>query len=109
MVEGMEYRTLGRAGVVVSTLALGTMTFGNETDEAGSHAQLDAFLAAGGTLLDTADVYTRGTSESIIGRWLSKASTEVRDQVVLATKGRFPMGDGAERRGYVASASSPGP
>ena len=95
MVEGMEYRTLGRAGVVVSTLALGTMTFGNETDEAGSHAQLDAFLAAGGTLLDTADVYTRGTSESIIGRWLSKASTEVRDQVVLATKGRFPMGDGA--------------
>src|SRR3954470_10630740 len=91
----MEYRTLGRAGAVVSTLALGTMTFGNETDEAGSHAELDAFLAAGGTLLDTADVYSRGTSESIIGRWLSKASTEVRDQVVLATKGRFPMGDGA--------------
>ena len=50
MVEGMEYRTLGRSGVVVSTLALGTMTFGNETDEAGSHAQLDAFLEAGGTL-----------------------------------------------------------
>ena len=91
----MDYRTLGRTGAVVSTLALGTMTFGNETDEAGSHAQLDAFLAAGGTLVDTADVYTRGASESIIGRWLAKASTEDRDQVVLATKGRFPMGEGA--------------
>ena len=44
----------------MSTYALGTMTFGNETDEAGSHAQLDHFLEAGGTLVDTADVYTAG-------------------------------------------------
>jgi aryl-alcohol dehydrogenase-like predicted oxidoreductase len=90
----MEYRTLGRSGCVVSTLTLGTMTFGKETDEAGAHAQLDAFTAAGGTLVDTADVYTGGTSEEIVGRWLASAPTTVRDQVVLATKGRFPTGPG---------------
>src|SRR4051812_29902749 len=88
----MEYRTLGRSGCAVSTLALGTMTFGKETDETGAHAQLDAFLDAGGNLVDTADVYTAGTSEEIIGRWLANASPDVRDRVVLATKGRFPMG-----------------
>jgi len=89
----MEYRTLGRSGCAVSSLTLGTMTFGKETDEAASHAQLDAFLEAGGNLVDTADVYTGGTSEEIIGRWLAKAAPEKRDRVVLATKGRFPMGD----------------
>ena len=90
----MEYRTLGRSGCAVSTLALGTMTFGDETDEAGSHAQLDRFFAAGGTLIDTADVYSHGISEQIIGRWLAKQPAEIRSQVVLATKGRFAMGDG---------------
>ena len=89
----MEYRTLGRSGCSVSTLALGTMTFGNETDEAGSHAQLDAFVEAGGTLVDTADVYTAGVSEQIIGSWLA-GRPDAREHVVLATKGRFPMGDG---------------
>src|SRR4051795_10541335 len=68
----MDYRTLGRSGCAVSTLALGTMTFGAETDEAGAHAQLDAFVEAGGTLIDTADVYSRGTSEEIVGRWLAQ-------------------------------------
>ena len=67
----MDYRTLGRSGCAVSSLTLGTMTFGKETDEEGSHAQLDAFLEAGGNLVDTADVYTAGTSEEIIGRWLA--------------------------------------
>ncbi len=95
----MEYRTLGRSGCTVSTLALGTMTFGNETDEAGSHAQLDAFLDAGGTLVDTADVYSAGVSEQIIGAWLAKQPTAVREQVVLATKGRFPMGEGPNDAG----------
>ena len=90
----MEYRTLGRSGCLVSTLALGTMTFGAETDEAGAHAQLDAFLDAGGTLIDTADVYSRGVSEEFIGRWLAQQPSEIRSQVVLATKGRFPMGSG---------------
>jgi aryl-alcohol dehydrogenase-like predicted oxidoreductase len=89
----MEYRTLGTTGCVVSTLALGTMTFGAETDEAGSQAQLDQFVAAGGNLVDTADVYGRGRSEEIVGRWLADRP-EARDQVVLATKGRFPMGSG---------------
>ncbi|MGH2910777.1 MAG: aldo/keto reductase [Solirubrobacteraceae bacterium] len=90
----MEYRTLGRSGCVVSTLALGTMTFGTESDEDASHAQLDAFVAAGGNLIDTADVYSDGASEEIIGRWLGRQSREVRDQLVLATKGRFRMGAG---------------
>lgn len=90
----MEYRTLGRSGCVVSTLALGTMTFGAETDEDGSHAQLDRFVEAGGTLVDTADVYTGGVSEEIIGRWLTDRPRDVTDRVVLATKGRFAMGAG---------------
>src|SRR3954462_10997754 len=90
----MEYRNLGRSGCAVSSLALGTMTFGRETDEAGSHAQLDAFVAAGGTRIDTADVYGQGVSEGIIGRWLARQGADVRGQVVLATKLRFAMGDG---------------
>ena len=90
----MEYRTLGRSGCAVSTLALGTMTFGAESDEETSHAQLDVFVEAGGTLIDTADVYSNGTSEEIIGRWLGKQPAEIRSQIALATKGRFPMGEG---------------
>jgi aryl-alcohol dehydrogenase-like predicted oxidoreductase len=95
----MEYRLLGRSGCVVSSLCLGTMTFGREADEATSIAQLDAFMEAGGTLIDTADVYADTESEAIIGRWLSGASTDVREQAVVATKGRFPTGDGPNDRG----------
>jgi aryl-alcohol dehydrogenase-like predicted oxidoreductase len=58
----VEYRTLGRSGCAVSTFALGTMTFGDEIDEEGAHAQLDRFVAVDGTLVDTADVYSRGVS-----------------------------------------------
>ena len=94
----MEYRTLGRSGCVVSTFALGTMTFGTETNEDGAHAQLDRFLEAGGTLIDTADVYSAGVSEQIIGRWLA-ARRGARDQIVLATKGRFPTGGGPNDAG----------
>jgi aryl-alcohol dehydrogenase-like predicted oxidoreductase len=90
----VEYRSLGGSGCAVSALTLGTMTFGDETDEEGAHAQLDRFVDVGGTLVDTADVYSRGVSEEIVGRWLGKQPAEVRDQVVLATKGRFPMGSG---------------
>lgn len=98
----MEYRTLGRGGASISTLALGTMTFGAETDEAGAHAQLDHFAGAGGTLVDTADVYADGRSEEIVGRWLASRS-EARDVIVLATKGRYALTDepadaGASRR-----------
>ncbi|MCW3048236.1 MAG: Aryl-alcohol dehydrogenase [Solirubrobacterales bacterium] len=90
----MEYRSLGRSGCAVSTLALGTMTFGEEADEDAAHAQLDVFVEAGGTLIDTADVYGNGVSEEIIGRWLGRQPAEIRSQMVLATKGRFRMGDG---------------
>lgn len=87
----MEYRTLGNSGAVVSNFALGTMTFGAEADEFTSHAILDNYLGAGGNFIDTADVYTGGASEAIIGRWLA-ARPGARDAVVLASKGRFPMG-----------------
>ncbi|HEU4946164.1 MAG TPA: aldo/keto reductase [Kribbella sp.] len=90
----MEYRTLGISGAIVSTLALGTMTFGNETAEDLAHQQLDRFIDAGGNLVDTADVYSAGGSEEIVGNWLAKRAGTVRDSVVLATKGRFPTGDG---------------
>ena len=86
----MDYKTLGRTGCAVSTLALGTMTFGSETDEPAAHQQLDQFVAAGGTLVDTADVYSAGVSEEIIGRWLAARPADVTGRVVLATKGRFP-------------------
>ena len=86
----MEYRLLGRSGLAVSRLCLGTMTFGNETDRAGAFAQLDAFVDAGGNFIDTADVYSKGVSEEIIGAWLADRPG-VRDQVVIATKGRFGM------------------
>ena len=90
----MEYRTLGRSGASVSNLTLGTMTFGKETDEAGAHAQLDDFAAAGGTLIDTANVYNDGVSEQIVGRWLADRPAEVTGRAVIATKGRFPNGTG---------------
>ena len=95
----MRYRTLGHSGCAVSELCLGTMTFGAETDEAGAHAQLDRFVEAGGTLVDTADVYSAGISEEIIGRWFAARPAAVTDSVVLATKGRFPMGEGPNTSG----------
>jgi aryl-alcohol dehydrogenase-like predicted oxidoreductase len=95
----MEYRKLGRSGCAVSSLALGTMTFGSESDERVAHAQLNGFVEAGGTLIDTADVYTRGASEEIVGRWLARQPAGVRDQIVLATKGRFAMGEGPNHLG----------
>jgi aryl-alcohol dehydrogenase-like predicted oxidoreductase len=94
----MEYRLLGSSGCAVSALALGTLTFGNETSEAGSFAQLDLFTETGGTLVDTADVYADGRSEQIIGRWLSNR-VDGRDRVVIATKGRFPTSDGPNGHG----------
>ncbi|HEY7592280.1 MAG TPA: aldo/keto reductase [Actinophytocola sp.] len=94
----MEYRTLGSTGTVVSAQCLGTMTFGKESDEAVAHAQLDRYLERGGNFVDTADVYSAGRSEEIVGRWFA-GRPGARDQVVLATKGRFPMGDGPNDAG----------
>jgi aryl-alcohol dehydrogenase-like predicted oxidoreductase len=91
----MEHRLMGRSGCAVSNLALGTMTFGSETDEAGARSQLDAFVTAGGNLVDTADVYSAGAAEEIIGRWLASCAPNVRDSIVLATKARFSTGPDA--------------
>ena len=89
----MRYTTLGSSGTVVSTQCLGTMTFGAEADEETSGTITEAFVEAGGTFLDTADVYSSGVSEEIIGRWLKAHPDDARN-LVLATKGRFPMGKG---------------
>lgn len=98
----MRYRLLGHSGCAVSELCLGTMTFGAETDEAGSHEQLDMFVDAGGTLVDTADVYSAGASEEIIGRWLTARPRDVTEPVVIATKGRFATDPGPNGNGLSA-------
>ena len=87
----MELRYLGKTGLKVSELCLGAMTFGSDADEASSRQMMDRFAEAGGNFIDTADVYTRGVSEEIVGRWLKDRR---RDDFVIATKVRFPMGDG---------------
>ena len=101
----MEYRFLGRTGLKVSELCLGAMTFGREADEVTSHALLNRFAEVGGTFIDTADVYSRGVSEEILGRWLK---TVDRDQFAVATKVRWPMSDdlndvGLNRKHIVAA------
>lgn len=89
----MEYRKLGNSGAVVTAYCLGTMTFGKESDEATSFALMNDYVEAGGNFLDTADVYSAGVSEEIIGRWL-KSRPGIAQDLVIATKGRFPMGAG---------------
>lgn len=86
----MHHRRLGNSGLVVSEFALGTMTFGAKTEEQEAFSQLDTFVEAGGTLIDTADVYADGAAERVIGRWLAARPVEDTDRVVVATKGRFP-------------------
>jgi len=99
----MDYRQLGRSGLRVSSLTLGTMTFGGRdkfaqvgaTDLEGATRQIDMCLDAGVNLIDTADVYSGGLSEEIVGRALRGR----RDRVLLATKARMPMGDGPNDAG----------
>jgi aryl-alcohol dehydrogenase-like predicted oxidoreductase len=87
----MHQRPLGRSGLAVSRLALGTMTWGRDTDPDDAAAQLKLFLESGGTLIDTADVYGDGDAESVIGSLLD--SLIPRDEVVIATKaGLTPRG-----------------
>lgn len=94
----MEYRHLGRTGIKVSELCLGTMTFGreHEADEPTSHRMMDMFAEAGGNFLDSANVYSQGTSEEIVGRWLAN---QTREDFIVATKVRFPMGKGQNDQG----------
>ncbi|MFJ7293371.1 aldo/keto reductase [Streptomyces collinus] len=91
----MKYTQLGRTGLKVSRLVLGTMNFGPQTDEADSHAIMDAALDAGINFFDTANVYgwgeNKGRTESIIGNWFAKGEGR-RDKVVLATKVYGNMG-----------------
>ena len=94
----MEYRQLGRSGLKVSVLTMGTMTFGGggafgkvgNTDVAGARRQIDMCLAAGMNLIDTADIYSMGLSEEILGEVVANR----RNAVLLATKARFAMGKG---------------
>ncbi|HET7900482.1 MAG TPA: aldo/keto reductase [Candidatus Nanopelagicales bacterium] len=100
----MEMRPLGRSGLHVSRLALGTMTWGRDTDEHEARDQLLAFVEAGGTLVDTADVYADGRSEQIVGSLLEEVG---RDSVVLATKAVSRPGTERRRdasRGHLLSA-----
>src|SRR5213079_781067 len=95
----MRIRSLGNSGLDVAPLAFGGNVFGWTIDEPTSFELLDAFVAAGFNLIDTADVYSRwkpgnagGESETIIGNWLKKSGN--RDRVVIATKVGSDMGDG---------------
>jgi aryl-alcohol dehydrogenase-like predicted oxidoreductase len=94
----MEYRTLGRSGLKVSVLSMGTMTFGGsgvfaavgDTGVAEARKQVDLCLEAGVNLIDTADMYSAGAAEEIVGEVLRGR----RDDLLIATKVRFPMGPG---------------
>ena len=95
----MEYRQLGRSGLRISTLTLGTMTFGGRgdfqkvgsTDTSGARLLVDRCLDAGVNVIDTADVYSNGVSEEIVGAAIEGR----RDRLLVATKARIPIGDGA--------------
>ena len=100
----MDYRKLGRTGLKVSPLCLGTMQWGWTADEEKAFEIMDAFVEAGGNFLDTADIYSRwvegnpgGVSEEIIGRWMKARGN--REQIILATKVRGPMGEGPNDQG----------
>lgn len=80
----MQQRPLGKSGLWVGRFGLGTMTWGNDVDEYDARDQLAAFLDAGGTLIDTADIYTEGRSELLVGELIREF--DIRDEVVVATK-----------------------
>ena len=95
-----DYRTLGRSGLAVSPLALGTMTFGTARwglGEDGSRAVFNAYVEAGGNFVDTADVYASGRSEEMLGGFIAERG--LRDRIVLATKAGFSSGDGPHAGG----------
>src|SRR3990167_6404213 len=103
----MRYNRLGNSGLVVSELCLGAMTFGNrpggffthDLDQEGSTALLKQALDGGINFIDTANVYSAGQSEEFLGAALKSLGT-ARDQVVIATKGMGPMGEGPNDSGY---------
>jgi aryl-alcohol dehydrogenase-like predicted oxidoreductase len=98
-----HYRTLGRSGLVVSPLALGTMTFGTARwglDATGSAAVFNTYVDAGGNFVDTADVYAGGRSEEMLGTFIGER--HLRDQIVLATKAGFAAAKGVHTGGNSA-------
>jgi 1-deoxyxylulose-5-phosphate synthase len=101
----MEYRRLGRAGLKVSTICLGTMQFGWSTGEPEAHRIMNRAVELGVNFFDTADVYSRwvegnpgGVAETHIGNWLASGAV-ARDQIIIATKVRGKMGDGPNDEG----------
>jgi aryl-alcohol dehydrogenase-like predicted oxidoreductase len=105
----MSKRKLGRSDLFVTPLCLGGNVFGWTADEKSSFAVLDAYVDGGGNFIDTADTYGVGTSESIIGRWLSTRKN--RDRVIIATKvgsrmGNDPQAQGLSRRHIMAEAEA---
>ena len=95
-----NYRTLGRSGLAVSPLALGTMTFGTArwgSGEQDSRAVFNAYVDAGGNLVDTADVYSAGRCEEMLGSFIAERS--LRESIVLATKSGFAAGVGPHMGG----------
>ena len=93
----MEQVRLGRSGLKVSRICLGTMTFGASADEITSYQIMDRFVELGGTFVDTADRYNAGVSEEIVGRWIKARGN--RDNIVLATKVYGPQGPESNARG----------
>ncbi|MBL6082371.1 aldo/keto reductase [Belnapia sp. T18] len=94
------YRPLGRSGLLVSPLALGTMTFGTTrwgADEAGSRAIFERYVELGGNFIDTADVYSGGRSEEMVGHFVAESG--LRDRMVIATKSGFATGQGFHQGG----------
>jgi aryl-alcohol dehydrogenase-like predicted oxidoreductase len=92
----MKIKKVGDSGLLVSELCLGTMTFGWQADEKTSHSIIEGFVEKGGNFLDTADVYSDGKSEQIIGNWLEK---QEREDFVIATKVRFRTSNGVNSVG----------
>ena len=88
----MNYKQLGKCGLKVSPVCLGTMTFGREANEQTSFALMDYFVEQGYNFLDSADAYSRGGSEEVVGRWMRERKN--RQQVILATKVFGTMGSG---------------
>ncbi|MEJ2558320.1 MAG: aldo/keto reductase [Anaerolineae bacterium] len=93
----MEYRFLGRTGLKVSEIGLGTQTFGWGADEAAAHALADHFVEAGGNFFDTSNIYNQGQSETMLGNWLKSRGN--RSRFVVATKVFFATADGPNDMG----------
>ena len=96
----MDTLKLGHTGLTVSRVCFGTMTFGSQMDEAAAHRTLDYCVDHGINFIDTANVYNRGESERITGKWLARN----RSKVVLATKVRGKMGEAADEQGLKKAA-----